>query len=477
MSPWTAAWILPLLFVGLGAAWLWLHQRRQLKLLNARLDAASREVTELRVSLADKDARLEAALAGKAEMQRLLEAASESLEAVRREKERLQARLAEMEGTLQSERKAAREQLHELERARASLAAEFKQLAHDIFEQKTRSFSETSRKSLDQILDPIRQQLGEFRRRMDEIHRHEVDAQAALRQQLEHLQQLNQQMNEEARNLTRALKGDKKLQGDWGELVLETVLEQSGLRKGIEYTIQDAHRDREGRLKRPDVIIRLPDDKHLIIDAKVSLVDYNAYVAAENEADRRAALERHVKAVARHIEQLSCKDYAALTGLNAPDFVFLFMPIEAAFMVAFQHDPSLFTKAFERNIVVVTPTTLLATLKTVEYLWRHERQNENARRIAERAGALYDKLRGFVEDFEKLGIQLATAQKSYESARNKLVSGRGNVIRQAEHFVELGVKVRKRLPAGVREEAGMDALQQEEAKEQERPSSQAVDDS
>ncbi|RMG91148.1 MAG: DNA recombination protein RmuC [Zetaproteobacteria bacterium] len=469
-------WITLLTLAYLAAGWLCYQQRRQLRLLGSRLESSSKELTELRISLADKDARLEAALASQSEMKRLLEVASENLEAVRREKERLQARLAEMEGILQSERKAAKEQLRELERARQTLAAEFKQLAHDIFEQKTRSFSETSRKSLDQILDPIRQQLGEFRRRMDEIHRHEVDAQAALRQQLEHLQQLNQQMNEEARNLTRALKGDKKVQGDWGELVLESVLEQSGLRKGIEYTTQHSHRDREGRLKRPDVIIHLPDGKHLIIDAKVSLVDYNAYVAAENEADRRAALERHVKAVGQHIEQLSRKDYAALTGLKAPDFVFLFMPIEAAFMVAFQHDPSLFSKAFERNIVVVTPTTLLATLKTVEYLWRNERQNENARRIADRAGALYDKLRGFVEDFERLGVQLATAQKSYDSARNKLVSGRGNVIRQAEHFVELGVKVRRRLPAGIREEAGMDALQQEDAKQSSNDTSQAEDD-
>jgi len=251
------------------------------------------------------------------------------------------------------------------------------------------------------------------------------------------------------------LKGDKKMQGDWGELILETVLEQSGLRKGKEYKTQGGFRDEGGNLRKPDVILNLPDGKHMVIDSKVSLLAYNEFMNAEDESVRERALAAHVQSIRNHIDDLSSKDYSSLIGLKSPDFVFMFMPIEAAFMAAFQTDEKLFSKAFDRNIVVVTPTTLLATLRTVENIWRYERQNENAKRIADKAGSVYDKLRGFLEDFEKIGSQLATVQKSYDGALNKLTHGQGNLVRQAQGFVELGVKVKKQLPKNILDEASL----------------------
>jgi len=301
----------------------------------------------------------------------------------------------------------------------------------------------------------VQSDLKAFRDRIETVHKEDIEARGSLKEQLLNLQSLNKQMNDEARNLTRALKGDKKMQGDWGELILETVLEQSGLRKGKEYKTQGGFRDEGGNLRKPDVILNLPDGKHMVIDSKVSLLAYNEFMNAEDESVRERALAAHVQSIRNHIDDLSSKDYSSLIGLKSPDFVFMFMPIEAAFMAAFQTDEKLFSKAFDRNIVVVTPTTLLATLRTVENIWRYERQNENAKRIADKAGSVYDKLRGFLEDFEKIGSQLATVQKSYDGALNKLTHGQGNLVRQAQGFVELGVKVKKQLPKNILDEASL----------------------
>lgn len=366
-----------------------------------------------------------------------------------------QSDIAALDARMSEERKAASEKLALLEEAKAKLSAEFKLLASQIFEEKGRMLAENNQQNLNQILKPVQSELQSFRQRIETVHKEDVEARGSLKQQLENLQTLNHQMNEEAKNLTRALKGDKKMQGDWGELILETVLEQSGLRKDKEYTTQGSFRDDGGNFQRPDVIINLPDGKHIIVDSKVSLVAYNAYMNAEDEQQAERALKEHVQAVSRHIESLSEKDYASLEGLKSPDFVFMFMPIEAAFMAAFQHDEALFSRAFERHIVVVTPTTLLATLRTVESIWRYERQNENARRIAKQAASVYDKLRGFLEDFEKVGTQLDTVNKTYDRALNKLSQGRGNLIRQAENFVELGVKVKKQLPKKFSDDAAL----------------------
>lgn len=370
--------------------------------------------------------------------------------------ETLQARCASLEARLESERESTEEKLGLLRDAEARLFAQFDSLAQRILDEKTRKFTEQNRTQLDGLLGPFREQLGDFRKKVDEMHVHDAKDRASLKQEIESLRQQTQRINEEAVNLTRALKGDKKLQGNWGELILEKVLEQSGLRKGVEYETQGSFRDGDQRLFRPDVIVRLPEGRDIVIDSKVSLVAYERCCGLDDGPERDAALREHVQAVRNHIKGLAQKDYSGLAGLRSLDFILLFMPIEAAFMLAFQHDEGLFSDAFGHRIVVVTPTTLLATLRTIENLWRYERRNENAKLIADRAGAIYDKLRGFVEDLEKLGVQLNGAQRTYEDAMNKLVRGRGNLVGQAERFVELGVKVNKRLPKSVLERAERD---------------------
>ena len=360
---------------------------------------------------------------------------------------------ARLEERGESQRRHDQERLQELENARKRMSEEFQNLANRILEEKGKALNEQGRSSLDALLKPVREQLDGFRRKVEEVHLSDTRERASLREQLEMLKQLNQQMNDEARNLTRALKGDKKAQGNWGELVLERVLEQCGLRAGHEYEVQGSYRDADHRLLRPDVVVHLPEGKEIVIDSKVSLVAWSEYVAAEDDLGRERALRAHVLAVRNHINGLSAKDYTDLKGVRSLDFVLMFMPIEAAFMAAFQHDEKLFGDAFEKRIAVVTPTTLLATMRTVESLWRNERQNENSAHIAEQAGKVYDKLRGFLEDFEKIGTQLATVQRSFDGARKKLTEGRGNLLSQAESFRDLGIKVRKPIPRSLLDDA------------------------
>jgi len=368
----------------------------------------------------------------------------------------LKLALREQQIMLAHERQSAAEKLALLEHNRDALKQEFENLANRIFDQKSERFSQQNQSSMDTLLKPFRDQLNDFRQRVETVHTTETRDRQALRSEIKSLQELNRQITEEASNLTRALKGDKKIQGNWGELILERVLERSGLRKGIEYETQGSYRDTDNQLLRPDVVVHLPDNRNLVIDSKVSLVAYQQWVISDEGSARDAALKQHMDAVRNHIRSLSDKDYSQLNGLRSPDFVLLFMPIEPAFVAAFQHDDSLFSEAFERKIIVVTPTTLLATLRTIENIWRYERQSQNARLIAERASAVYDKLRVFVEAMERLGGQLHTAQGSYDSAMNTLTRGRGNLISQANRFVELGVRVKKELPKAVTEQAEVD---------------------
>jgi len=372
------------------------------------------------------------------------------LESLRNEHTALQTRL-------QEERRSMEEKLGLLRNAEVQLIAQFENLAGRILEEKTQKFTEQNKTQLDGLLAPFRDQLGDFRKKVDDMHIDEVKDRASLRQEIHSLRQQTQQINQEAINLTRALKGDKKVQGAWGEMILERVLEQSGLRKGIEYETQGGFRDADKRLFKPDVIIHLPEGKDIVIDSKVSLVAYERYAALDDGAEREVALGEHVQAVRNHVRSLGQKDYANLNGLRSLDFILMFMPIEAAFLLAFQHDEKLFNDAFANQIVIVTPTTLLATLRTIENIWRYERQNENAKAIAEKASTVYDKLRGFLEDLEKLGNQLGAVHKTYDDAMNKLTRGRGNLIRQAESFVELGVKASKSLPRTFLEQADLDA--------------------
>ncbi|MGO1658471.1 MAG: DNA recombination protein RmuC [Marinobacter sp.] len=364
--------------------------------------------------------------------------------------------LREQQVMLKEERRSAAEKLALLEHNRDALKQEFENLANRIFEQKSEHFSRQTRTSLDTLLNPFRDQLQDFRKRVEDVYTTETRDRQALRSEIKTLQDLNRQITEEASNLTRALKGDKKIQGNWGELILERVLEKSGLRKGIEYETQGSYRDSDNQLLRPDVVVNLPDSRNLVIDSKVSLLAYQRWMTEDDDSARQEALKDHVDAVRNHIRTLSEKDYSQLGGLHSPDLVFLFMPIEPAFVAAFQQDENLFAEAFERKIIVVTPTTLLATLRTIENIWRYERQSQNARLIAERASAVYDKLRVFVEAMERLGGQLHTAQVTYDSAMNTLTRGRGNLISQANRFVELGVRVKKELPKAVTDQAEVD---------------------
>ncbi|MCW8824842.1 MAG: DNA recombination protein RmuC [Gammaproteobacteria bacterium] len=414
---------------------LWMRTKsgeRELLLKNemARLETRSEQIPKLESQLNDKEA----------ELQQLQQQLNE-----------LQLSNTQLTTRIESEREHHQQQLKDLDEARKKMVSEFENIANRVIDEKGKRFDENNRKGMDEILKPVREQLKDFRSRVDEIHHNDVKERAGLKEHLVQLQQLNQDMNREARNLTRALKGDKKTQGNWGELVLERVLEQSGLRKGIEYETQGSYRDSENRLLRPDVIVHLPEGKDIVVDSKVSLVDYNRYVEAEDEKEQEKALAELVNSVRNHIKGLSSKDYTDLKGVRSLDFVLMFMPIETAFVAAFQSDEKLFSDAFEQKIIVVTPTTLLATLRTIENIWRYERQNQNAIKIADKASAVYDKLRGFIEDFEKIGTQLTTVQGSYDSALNKLTGGRGNLIKQAGDFVELGVKVKKEMPKSITE--------------------------
>jgi DNA recombination protein RmuC len=360
-----------------------------------------------------------------------------------------ETRLAGLESRQQAEQKHHREQVALLTDTRDALKAEFSQLANEIFEAKGKRFSEQSQTSLNALLTPFREQVQEFRKRIDDIHTQDTRGQSELMTQLTQLKDLNTQLNQQADDLTRALKGDKKLQGNWGEIQAEKILESAGLQRGREYDREASFKDDYGQNKRPDFLVNLPDGKHLIVDSKVSLNDYQQYVAAETELERELALKRHVAAVRQHIRSLSDKNYPHLNGLNSPDFVLMFMPIEPAFIAAFQSDPALFNDGFKQNIVVVTPTTLLATLRTVSNLWTLERQNVNAKQLFDQAGKVYDKLRTFAIHMEKLGSQINTASNTYDSAWKTLRDGRGSLVRQVEILEELGATVRQKLPDSV----------------------------
>ena len=359
----------------------------------------------------------------------------------------LNAQVATLTMQLTQERNQSNEKLALLQSAREELTHQFKNLANDILEEKSKRFSEQNQQSLGQLLDPLKTKLQEFQGKVEQVYVQEGKDRSALAEQVRQLMELNKTVSQEANNLTKALKGSNKTQGNWGELVLERVLEGSGLRKGEEYDVQESHTLADGRRLQPDVVVHLPDDRHLVIDAKATLVAYEDYANAEDEKHRDAALKRHLDAVRSHIKGLSDKNYQDLYGLKSLDFVLMFIPIEPAFMLAVTHDRDLFMDAWNKNVLLVSPSTLLFVVRTVANLWRQEAQTRNAQDIAKRGAELYDKLAGCVEDMESLGTRLNQAQKDYDGAINKLSTGRGNLIRQAEMLKKLGVKPSKSLPA------------------------------
>ncbi|MCG3171159.1 MAG: hypothetical protein CALGDGBN_02746 [Pseudomonadales bacterium] len=361
-----------------------------------------------------------------------------------------------------AERQAADEKLALLGAAREQLALEFTALANRIFEEKNERFGQHSRATLELTLRPLREQLTDFRRRIDEVHGSDTDARARLLQELGSLKELNRRMSDEALNLTRALKGDNRVQGHWGEVILERILEESGLRKGHEYDTQVVTRDGEGQRRAPDVVVRLPEGRDVVIDSKVSLNDYERYCSAQSDEERDAALRAHVASLQAHVTALSAKDYAGLEGIRTLDFVLVFVPIEAAFMKAMEHDATLFGRAFAHNIILVSPTTLLATLRTIDSLWRLERQNRNAEEIARRAGALHDQFARVLESLEDLGRHLQRTSAAYEQTVERLARGRGNLVGRVMQLARLGAKARKPLPEAIVARAELDDSPEDE---------------
>ncbi len=372
----------------------------------------------------------------------------------------LNTQIATLTTQLTQERSQNAEKIALLQSARDELTHQFKNLANDILEEKSKRFSEQNQQSLGQLLEPLKTRLQEFQGKVEQVYVQEGKDRSALAEQVRQLMELNKTVSQEANNLTKALKGSNKTQGNWGELILERVLETAGLRKGEEYDVQESHTTGDGKRLQPDVVLHLPEDRHLVIDAKATLVAYEDYANAEDEKHREAALKRHLDAVRTHIKGLSDKNYQDLYGLKSLDFVLMFIPIEPAFMLAVTHDRELFMDAWNKNVLLVSPSTLLFVVRTVASLWRQEAQNRNAQDIAKRGAELYDKLAGFVEDMESLGNRLSQAQKDYDGAINKLSTGKGNVIRQAEMLKKLGVKPNKSLPAGIVDSA-LDAADME----------------
>jgi DNA recombination protein RmuC len=355
------------------------------------------------------------------------------------------------ETELEAERRQSADKLSTLQQsaqeAKAVLSDQFKNLANEILEEKSRRFAEQNQQNLDTLLKPLQEKLTDFRKQVDETYQSEARERFALKQEVEKLAGLNLRMTDETRALTNALKGESKTQGDWGELVLETILENSGLRKGEEYVVQDTQTISDGSRLQPDVVIRLPESKHLVIDSKVSITAYTRYMQSDDEGVKISELNSHVLSIKQHIQGLSAKNYQDLYGVGSIDFVLMFIPIEPAFLAAMRHAPEIYQDALKKNIVIVCPSTLLATVRTVAHLWRQEQQNRNAQEIARQCASLYDKFVGFVEDLDKVGQRLEQAQVSYSDAVGKLKTGRGNLIRTAENVKKLGVKPNKSLPS------------------------------
>lgn len=365
---------------------------------------------------------------------------------------------AALAARLDSERQRFQEQLQLLTTARETLTREFENLANRIFDDKQAVFARTSKATLDTTVDPLRREIGEFRKKVEDAYDKENAERNKLVGQIGELQKQAQRVGEEALLLANALKGDSKVQGNWGEVVLERILEESGLHKGREYETQVALADDDGRRRNPDVIIHLPDRRDIVVDAKVSLTDYERYCRADDPTEKQRCLSRHVASLRGHVTGLSRKAYEQLAGVNTLDFVLIFVPIEAAFMAALEADSTLFRDAYDRGIILVSPSTLLATLRTIHNIWRYEDQNRNAEKIATQAGALYDQFVLVVESLDDLGRHIDRSQEAWTATRNRLVQGRGNLVKRLEDVRQLGARTRRQLPASLRE----DSIEQDE---------------
>ena len=371
------------------------------------------------------------------------------LDKAQQENTLLQTRMAELETRLEDERKNTAEKLSLLQEARDQLKLEFQNVANKIFEDKSRKFTEQNKENIEGVLKPMREQLVDFKKKVEDVYDKESKDRVSLLTEIIHLKALNERISEDAINLTNALKGQSKTRGSWGEMILERVLEESGLHKGREYEVQAMYASEEGQRRHPDVIVHLPEGKDIVIDSKVSLTAYEKYCSADTDEKREKRLKEHVISIRTHIKELSNKRYEELEGISTLDFVLMFLPIEGAFWTAIESEQGLFNEAFDKNIMLVSPSTLLATLRIINNIWRYEDQNKNALIIAKKAGDLLDKFVGFVDALEDVGQKIGKAHESYKTARDRLSKGKGNLVRRTEELKQLGVKAKKELPEGL----------------------------
>ncbi|TRZ43666.1 DNA recombination protein RmuC [Robertkochia solimangrovi] len=414
---------------------------------NALKSAAAASADQLRTSIE--------------ELKSSLKEVREERERLRSDKEQIAIQLSRRDTEMENLKVRLEEEKQEVEQLQIRFQKEFQILANKILEEKSEKFTLQNKENLKNILTPLQEKIMLFEKRVEDTNKENIVRHSSLQEQLKNLKELNQQITKEASNLTRALKGDTKMQGNWGELVLERVLEKSGLEKDSEYFVQNSFTTEDGRRVLPDVIINLPDNKKMIIDSKVSLIAYERYVNADDEQLRPALLKDHVNSINKHVEQLSSKNYHQLYEMESPDFVLLFIPLEPAFALASQSDPQLYNTAFEKNIVIVTPSTLLATLRTIDSMWQHDKQHKHAMDIATQAGRLYDQFKNLLDDLEKIGKQLQTVQNSYASSMTKL-TGRGNLLGKVEKLRKLGAKASKQI-----DQKWLNRIEEEDDDEQE----------
>ncbi|TVZ51022.1 DNA recombination protein RmuC [Dokdonia sp. Hel_I_53] len=427
-----------------------LKKKGELSSIEERLSQAQLNVTESKDAFAKAENQISEIRAEKDLQLTALRAANEKqLAYLREEKDQFQNELTARNVDFSNLKLRMEEKNMELQQLQEKFTKDFEIVAQKILEDKSSKFTLQNKQNLDIILKPLQEKIQHFEKRVEETNKEAIDRTSALREQIKGLTALNEQMTKEASNLTKALKGDSKMQGNWGELVLERVLEKSGLEKDREYFMQQSFTTEEGNRVLPDVVIHLPDNKKMIVDSKVSLRAYERFVNEDDKILRDAHLKEHINALKRHVQQLSDKNYHDLYQIESPDFVLLFIPIEPAFAIAINSDNQLYNQAFEKNIVIVTPSTLLATLRTIDSMWNNEKQQQNALEIAKQAGALYDKFHGLVTDLTSVGKKMDDAKQGYSAAMNKLVEGNGNLITRVERLKKMGAKAKKALPDAI----------------------------
>ncbi len=385
----------------------------------------------------------------------------EQIDSLSKQKDELLTTNAQLAANNQNIEEKLREQKQEIEKLQEKFTLEFQNVANKLLKENSKDFAESNQKRLDEILKPLKENIKNFEQKVDDKYEKELKERTSLLEQIKQLSDLNQQMRADAQNLTKALKGDSKTQGNWGEMILEKILENSGLIKGEQYQKEDYYTNQHGGGSRLDIVVNLPEDKQIIIDSKVSITAYSNYQETDDENEKAAHLKAHLASVKSHIDILSKKDYSQIEGLNTPDFVLMFMPSEPSFSFTLQADSSLYNYAWDRKIVIVSPTTLLATLKTIASIWKQENQNQNALEIARQSGALYDKFVGFLEDLEKIEKGLISARTAYDGAVNKLKEGSGNLIGRVERIKKLGAKTSKSLPSKFENTEEQDLLEDE----------------